>query len=143
DDRGHHQFRKRDEPANDSGLASRSLSGHVPLQAGARPRLAGRRKCATPDRARNAGRFAQLSAPEPHRNLPLGRRVLPAFLLPGTEDRLDPGRDDPQSRDDEAPAARRAGILPVPAPTPGAGALKQLVVTADDFGLAREVNEAV
>src|SRR5262249_56831666 len=35
------------------------------------------------------------------------------------------------------------GVFPLSARAPGAGALKRVVVTADDFGLAREVNEAV
>ena len=43
----------------------------------------------------------------------------------------------------EAPAARGRRVLPLPARAPGARALKRVVVTADDFGLAREVNEAV
>ena len=38
-----------------------------------------------------------------------------ALLLPRAEDRLDRGRDGAQPADDEAPAARGRGVLPVPA----------------------------
>src|SRR5439155_6174574 len=43
----------------------------------------------------------------------------------------------------EKAAARGSGILPIPAPEARGRALKALIVTADDFGLSREVNEAV
>ena len=55
-------------------------------------------------------------------------------------------------RDDEAPAARRRRILPIPARATGARALnagglganrRHVIITADDFGAAVEVNEAV
>ena len=48
-----------------------------------------------------------------------------------------------QSGDDGAPPARRGRVLPLSAPTRRRRGLKRLVVTADDFGLAPEVNEAV
>ena len=48
-----------------------------------------------------------------------------------------------ESADDDAPAARRRRVLSVPAGAARSGALKALIVTADDFGLAPEVNEAV
>ena len=82
-------------------------------------------------------------ASQPCRDLPLGRGLLPALLLPLRQDRLDRRRDGAQPADDEAPPARRRGVLPFPAGAQGAGELKHLVVTADDFGLAPEVNEAV
>ena len=47
-----------------------------------------------------------------------------------------------ESRDDEAPIARGCGVLPLLADPPGR-CVKRLIVTADDFGAAREVNEAV
>ncbi len=50
-----------------------------------------------------------------HRDLRQRRDVLPALLLPGAEDRLHRGRDGAQPADDEAPAARGGGVLPVPA----------------------------
>ena len=49
----------------------------------------------------------------PRRNLRQRRGVLQALLLPRAEDRLDRGRDGPQPADDEAPAARGRGVLPV------------------------------
>src|SRR5262249_38460727 len=64
-------------------------------------------------------------------------------LLPGTEDRRHRQRDGAIAADDEAAAARGRRVLPVPERAPRGGALKHLVVTADDFGLAQEVNEAV
>ena len=48
-----------------------------------------------------------------------------------------------QPGDDEAPAARGRRVLPVPARAQGECALKALIVTADDFGIAPEVNAAV
>src|SRR5262249_9074297 len=42
-----------------------------------------------------------------------------------------------------AAVARRRRVLPLPVRAQGARPLKRVVVTADDFGLAREVNEAV
>ena len=48
-----------------------------------------------------------------------------------------------QPGNDEAPPARRRRVLPVPPPQGRRRHLKRLVVTADDFGLAPEVNEAV
>ena len=59
------------------------------------------------------------------------------------QDRLDRRRDGAQPGDDEAPAARRRRVLPLPARAARTRALKHLIVTADDFGLAPEVNEAV
>ena len=44
-----------------------------------------------------------------------------ALLLPRAEDRLDRGRDGAQPADDEAPAARGRGVLPVPARTASGG----------------------
>ena len=69
--------------------------------------------------------------------------VLQALLLPQRQDRLDRRRDGAQPGDDEAAPARRRRVLPVPARAARGGALKALIVTADDFGLATEVNEAV
>jgi chitin disaccharide deacetylase len=43
----------------------------------------------------------------------------------------------------EAESARRVGVIEVLAGPPGAGALNYLVITADDFGLHPDVNEAV
>src|SRR5262249_23196981 len=67
----------------------------------------------------------------------------PPLLFPGAEDRGDRRRDDQEPADDEAPSARRHRILRLPARPPGTGTLNRLIVTADDFGLAEEVNEAV
>ena len=65
------------------------------------------------------------------------------FYFRAPQDRLDRRRDGAQPRDDEAPPARGRRVLPLPAGAPGGGGLKQLIVTADDFGLSVEVNEAV
>ena len=46
-------------------------------------------------------------------------------------------------RFDETPPSRRRGVLPLRARPAGGRALKFLIVTADDFGLADEVNRAV
>ena len=94
------------------------------------------------DRPRHADGGAELSASEPHGNLPVGRGLLQTLLFPRAEDRVDRRRNGTQSRNDEAPAARGRRVLPVLARARGC-ALKHLVVTADDFGLAPEVNAAV
>ena len=64
-------------------------------------------------------------------------------------------RDGSQSRNDEAPAARRRGVLRIPqgaarrrgltpaAPPCPAARPRGLIITADDFGMAVSVNEAV
>ncbi len=143
DDRGDHPLRDRDQPAHHPGVAGGALSGHVPLQAGGRERLARCQECRADRRQGRADRAAALSAPQPHRDLPLGRGLLQALLFPRAEDRLDRRRDDPQPADDEAPAARGRRVLRFPARPQGAGALNRLIVTADDFGLADGVNEAV
>ena len=79
----------------------------------------------------------------PYRDFPVGRRILPALLLPRAEDRLDHGRDGTQSADDDAAAARRGRVLLLPARTAGARALNRLIITADDFGLSEPVNAAI
>ena len=109
--------------------------GTVPLQAGGGERLARRGAMpswSTTTACRSRRCTIRICA---HRDLPIGRDVLPALLLPRAEDRLDRRRDGAQPADDEAPPARRRRVLPVPARAPGAGALKRLIVTADDFGL--------
>ncbi len=68
---------------------------------------------------------------------------LQALLFPRAEDRRDRRRDAQKPGDDEAAVARGCRILPLPVRAQGARPLKRVVVTADDFGLAREVNEAV
>ena len=73
----------------------------------------------------------------------LGRGILSPVLFPLGQDCVHRRRDGQKSADDEAPAARGRRILSVPARAAGRGALKALIVTADDFGLAPEVNEAV
>ena len=67
------------------------------------------------DEQRRADRAAALSAPVAHGNLRQRRDVLQAVLFPRAEDRLDRRRDGAQPADDEAPAARGRGVLPVPA----------------------------
>src|SRR5262249_34360056 len=90
-----------------------------------------------------ADRAAALSGPEPQRDLPLDGGLLSPLLFPRAQDRRDRRRDDQEPADDEAPPARRRRVLRLPARAPGARALNRLIVTADDFGLAEEVNEAV
>src|SRR5262249_2197106 len=76
----------------------------------------------------------------------------PEFRLPRRQGRLDGGWDGVEPRHGQAPAARGRGVLSVPSPPARGGtvgrhvsinAIKKLVVTADDFGLSVEVNEAV
>ena len=110
--------------------------GTVPLPPGAGERLARRSERRAGRRARRADRAAALSASQPHRDLPIGRGILQALLLPRAEDRLDRRRDGAQPADDEAPPARRRRVLLLPAGAPGARALNGSIVTADDFGLA-------
>src|SRR5262249_12270241 len=90
-----------------------------------------------------ADRAAALSGPEPQRDLPLDGGLLSPLLFPRAQDRRDRRRDDQEPADDEAPPARRRRVLRLPARPPGARALNRLIVTADDFGLAEAVNEAV
>src|SRR5262249_32043356 len=90
-----------------------------------------------------ADRAAALSGPEPQRDLPLDGGLLSPLLFPRAQDRRDRRRDDQEPADDEAPPARGHRVLCLPARAPGARALNRLIVTADDFGLAHEVNEAV
>src|SRR4030095_1043570 len=92
-------------------------------------------------RVRRTARAAALPASVAFGDLRFGRDVLSTLLFPLRQDRLDRCRDGREPADDEAPAARGRGVLPFPARAPGDGALKTLIVTADDFGLAPEVNE--
>src|SRR5262249_30210968 len=90
-----------------------------------------------------AARAAALSASVALGDFRFGGNLLPPLLLPRRQDRLDRGRDARQPANDEAAPARGRGVFPFPARAPGDGALKRLIVTADDFGIAPEVNEAV
>ena len=97
------------------------------LQSGGGERLAGCGACRTGGRARRADRAAVVSAPVAHRDLRQRRDLLPAVLFPRAEDRLDRRRDGAQPADDEAPAARGRGVLPVPArAAPGGVAVVRL-----------------
>src|SRR5262249_57622209 len=112
------------------------------VQGGGGERLARRKECRADRRQGRADRAAALSAPQPQRDLPFGRGFLPALLFPRTEDRSDRRRDDQEPADDEAAPARGRRVLRLPARAPGAGALtNRLIITADDFRLAEEVNE--
>ena len=95
------------------------------------------------ERRRQADRSFELSGLEPHRDLRFGRDLLPQLLFPPGQDRLDCRRDGQEPRGDEAAPSRGRGVLPFPARAARDGALKYLIVTADDFGLADEVNQAV
>ena len=86
---------------------------------------------------------SELSGPEPHRDFRFGRRLLPQLLFPPGQDRLDRRRDGPKPGGHEAAASRGCGVLPFLARAARDGALKYLIVTADDFGLADEVNQAI
>src|SRR5450755_866403 len=105
--------------------------------------MAGQRQRGTRRRARRPDRPAPLPAPRPYRNLRFRGDVLSTLLFSQRQDRVHRRRNGQESRDDEASVAGRHRILPVPARAAGDRALKSLIVTADDFGLAREVNEAV
>ncbi len=143
DDRADDTLCHRDQSAHDPGVAGRALPWHAPLSPGARERLARQRQCRAGRRARRADRAAALSAFEPHGNIRFGRDVLQALLFPQRQDRVDRRRDGAQPGNDEAPAARGHRVLPFPARAARGCALKALIVTADDFGLAPEINEAV
>ena len=76
----------------------------------------------------------------------LGGGVLPEILFPPLQDRRDRGRDADLAPDAGAAAARGRGILPVPQEPRRHDrllSLRRLILTADDFGAATEVNEAV
>ena len=90
-------------PARSSTSRRWRTAGWMPIacRAGGRPRH--------PDRA------AALSASVAHGNLRQCGDVLQAVLFPCAEDRLHRRRDGAQPADDEAPAARGGGVLPVPA----------------------------
>src|SRR5205823_345792 len=97
-------------------------------------------------RAWGADRPTPLSASEPHRDLRCSGDVLQALLFPQRQDRVARRRDGAEPGNDEAPAARGHRALSLPARAAGDGALrnlKGLIVTADDFGLAPEINEGV
>ncbi len=115
DHRGNHQIRHRDQSAHHAGLARRTLPRHLPAQAGVGEWLARREQRRTDRRSRRADRAATLSASVPHRDLRFGRDLLSPLLFSRAEDRLDRRRDGAQPADDEAPPARRGGVLPVPA----------------------------
>ena len=95
------------------------------------------------DDARHPDRAAALSASRATPRSSTRSRPSTALLFPPRQDRLDRRRDGAKPRDDEAAAARGRRVLSLPARAARDRALKALIVTADDFGLAREVNEAV
>src|SRR3984893_13267726 len=78
-----------------------------------------------------------------HRDFRLSRGDVSAVLFAVRQDCFDCRRNAGEPSDDATSAARRRGILSVSARPARSCALKQLIVTADDFGLAPEVNEAV
>ncbi len=142
-------LRHRDQPAHDAGLPGRTLSGHLPVQAGGGERLAGCGARGAGGRARDPDRAAHLSPSLAYRDVRERRDVLSPVLLPGAEDRLDRRRDGPQPADDEAPAPRGRGILPIPARAargglnPAVPVPRRVILSADDFGLSLAVNEAI
>ena len=66
-----------------------------------------------------------------------------SFYFRVPEDRGDRRRNGAEPRGDEAAIAGGSRVLPFPQGTPRGRALKRLIITADDFGLANAVNEAV
>src|SRR5262249_3226933 len=79
-----------------------------------------------------------LSPSQPHGNLSVPGGLLQEVLFSALEDRFHPRRDDHEPGDDEAPLARRGGILPLPTGAAGPPDLRRIIVTADDFDGARE-----
>src|SRR5262249_25034335 len=77
------------------------------------------------------------------RDLQFAGELLQGVLFPPEQDRVHRRRNGDIKPDDEAPSARRRRVLPVPARASRTRGVKQLVITADDFGAAPEVNEAV
>src|SRR5256885_4505245 len=143
DDRGNDSFRHRYQSAYDPGFAGGALPRHLPLPPGIGKRLARWRQQRARRHPWRADRPAPLSASEPYRNLRFGGNVLQAFLFPQRQDRGYRRRDGQEPGDDETPAARGHRVLSLPARAQGKRALKALIVTADDFGIAPEVNAAV
>src|SRR6185437_10224955 len=113
------------------------------LQSGGPERLADQYRAGSRRQQRRADRGAELPASQPHRNLPFGRGVLPPVLFPCAQNRLDRRGDAAQPRDAAAALARGGRVLRLPARAPEGEPLNFFVITADDFGLSHEVNEAI
>jgi hypothetical protein len=119
------RFATGDQPAHHPGVARRALSGDVPHKQAMEKRLASiaNQPSCRPIAARRSR--AQLSASQPYRDLPVGRRLLQRFYFRARQDRLDRGRDGHEPGNDEARACARAlEFFRFPARAPGAGALK-------------------
>ena len=86
---------------------------------------------------------AALPASLPSGNLQLGRGLLPALLFAGAEDRRHSLGNDPEPASDGSTAALSGRVLPVPSRAQSERPLNRLIITADDFGPAEEVNSAV
>ena len=102
-----------------------ALSGDRTVSRGDRTWLARRASRAIGRHERRADRAVALSAPDAHRDFPVGRGFLSALLLPRSQDRVDRLRNGAQSGNDEAPAAGRRGIFRVPARAPRGGELRR------------------
>ena len=151
-------LRQGSEPAHHPGVAGRALSGHLPLQAGQGKWLV-RLGRGSADRRRHPDRAAELSASGPHRNLRIRWRTSTRSSISAPPRSWRSSRKcSPVARHAGAPPARRRGVLPVPqeprrhdrfvtvthhGPLEMIGRREKLIVTADDFGAAVEVNEAV
>ena len=145
DDRGDHPLRHGDQPAHDPGVARRALS-RAPSSTARRSSTAGSTQTHAElvDDERRADGAAALSASDPHRDLPVGRGVLPPLLLPRAEDRRRSSARWCAAREMMKRRLREGRrVLLLPARTAGAGALNRLVITADDFGLSEPVNAAI
>src|SRR5262249_39679671 len=123
DDPGDDPVCGRDQSAHHPGIARGALSGNLSPPPGAGEWLARRGQCRARGRSRRADRAPALSPPQPFRDLPLGRGLLPAILFRRAEDRLDRLGNGAQSADDEAPAAGRPRVLPLFTRAAGTGAL--------------------
>ena len=114
-------FCQRDQSAYDSSLAGRALSRDLPLSSGEGKWLALQRGNRSADPGGDANRPFELSASQPRRDFQFRRGFLPEILFPPEQDCIHRGRDDPESGNDEAPAARGRGVLPLPENTAGRG----------------------
>ena len=119
-----HRIRQAHQPAHHPGVAGRALSRHLPLQSGDGERLARRRQCRAGGRQRHPDRAAALSASQPQAKSSIRWRPSTSSSISAPQDRVHRGRDDAQPGHDEAPLARRRGVLPVPEGTARARGLK-------------------
>ena len=107
DDRGDHPLRRaRSIPTPSRSRWPRRI--RAPRSTRRRSATAGSRPTTLVDGAGRAGERPRLPAPPAHRDLPLGRRVLPPLLLPPAQDDLARRRDAARPPGHAAPPLARA-----------------------------------